>query len=121
MVPTINMADLIVTGPPNGPIKGNIETGTIITYTLNDEPITHRITSIDGNKIKTRGYNSEDVDPWVVQGQDIIGVYIFKVPFIGFILNFIRTKFGWFLVILLPAAILIGLLIKDIIKASFSE
>jgi hypothetical protein len=38
---------------------------------------------------------------------------LFKIPFIGFMTGFIRTKLGWFLAILIPSALLVGFLIKD--------
>jgi hypothetical protein len=49
------------------------------------------------------------------------GVYFFKIPYIGYLMNFIRTKLGWFLAIIIPAAAIVGFLVKDIIKETFKD
>ncbi len=117
MVPAINMGDVIITGPVNG----NIEPGTIVTYQRGGESITHRVLSIDGRKVTTKGDAVEDADPWLVTLSDVTGVYLFKIPYIGFGLSFIQTKFGWFLAIIIPGALLVGWLVREILKEAFSN
>jgi signal peptidase len=112
MVPAINMGDMIITGPPGD----NIQPGTIITYHRGEELVTHRVVSVQGDTLIAQGDAVEDPDPWPVSLSDIEGVYIFKIPYIGYIANFISTKLGWFLVIILPAAALVAFLVWDIFK-----
>jgi signal peptidase I len=69
MVPTINMGDIIITGP----VKDNMEAGQIITYERNKELITHRIYSLGETTLTTKGDNVEDPDPWTVQTTDVRG------------------------------------------------
>jgi hypothetical protein len=52
---------------------------------------------------------------------DVRGVYLFKIPSVGYVTNFIQTKTGWFLTIIIPGALLTLWLVKDIVKEAFSE
>ncbi|MBI4188749.1 MAG: signal peptidase I [Chloroflexi bacterium] len=121
MTPAIRTGDIIITGPRNGFLQSEIEPGTVITYQHGKDLITHRVQSIDGDKIVTRGDALEEADPWQVVISDVRGIYLFKLPYIGYLPYFIRTKLGWFLLILLPAAVLVALLVKDIIKEAFKS
>lgn len=121
MVPAINMGDLIITGPMGGPMNGEIKPGTVVTYEHNEELITHRVASIDGKALVTKGDAVEDPDPWQVTIADVRGVYLFKIPYIGYGLRFIQTKSGWFISIIIPAVVLIGWLIWDILKETFKN
>jgi signal peptidase len=111
MVPTINMGDLIITGPANE----NVEVGDIITFDLNGELVTHRVFSI-AETISTKGDAVEDVDPWTITSSSIKGSYLFKIPYVGYATRFIQTKVGWFISIIIPAMALVVWLAKDIVK-----
>ena len=117
MKPAINMGDMIVTGPPGQEIKP----GAIITYKNGDELITHRVLSIDGETLVTKGDASEDADPWLVELSSLTGEYIFKIPYLGYFHNFIRTKLGWFLVIIIPALLFVAFLVWKIIREALSS
>ena len=116
MTPTINMGDLIISGPVNG----EINEGDIITYELKGELVTHRVHST-GETIITKGDAVEDPDPWTVKGSSIQGVYLFKIPYVGYATSFIQTKVGWFITIIIPAMALVVWLAKDIVKEAMSD
>jgi len=116
MKPAINMGDMAITGPPGGLLSRDVEAGTIVTYERGAELVTHRVLSVEGDTLLTKGDAVEDADPWPVTLSDVSGVYLFKIPYVGYVANFISTKLGWFLVIILPALLLVGLLIRDIFK-----
>jgi signal peptidase len=116
MTPTINMGDLIITGPGNG----EVEEGDIITYEFNGELITHRVHST-GDMIITKGDAVEDPDPWVVDDSSVKGTYLFKIPYVGYATKFIQTKTGWFITIIIPAMVLVAWLAKDIVKEAMSD
>ena len=120
MKPTINIGDMIVTGPIDGPINGEAKPGAIITYEHSHGLVTHRLMSINGESLVTKGDAAEDADPWEVTVSDVRGIFLFKLPYIGYVPYFVRTKLGWFLAIILPAAILVISLVKDIIKEALS-
>jgi len=121
MKPAVNMGDLIITGPVNGPINGEVKPGTIVTYEYKKELITHRVESIDGEALVTKGDAVEGPDPWPVEMSNVRGVYLFKIPYVGYMTSFVQTKLGWFLSIIIPAALLVGWLAKDIVKEAFSN
>jgi signal peptidase len=116
MKPAINMGDMVITGPLGGPLNGEVKTGSIVTYQRGGELITHRVLSVDGDALLTKGDAVEDPDPWPVTLSDVESVYMFKIPYIGYIANFVGTRFGWFIVIILPATALVALLVRDIFK-----
>jgi len=121
MTPAISVGDLIITGPMDGPINGEVKPGTIITYEYSKELVTHRVQSTDGETLVTKGDATENPDPWLVTMSDVRGVYLLKIPFVGYLTNFVQSKTGWFLTIIVPATVLVGWLAKDIVKEALSE
>ena len=121
MKPAIKLGDAIIAGPVGGPLNGEIRPGTIVTYKHSKELITHRVINIDGERLITKGDATEEADPWKVTMADVQSVYLFKIPYLGFIINFTKSKLGYFLVILAPATVLVALLVKDILKEAFSS
>ena len=121
MKPAVNMGDLVVTGPVNGPIKGEVKPGTIVTYQHKKDTITHRVESINGTTLVTKGDAAEEADPWKVEMDNVRGVVLFKVPYMGYATSFIQTRFGWFIAIIVPAALLVLWLAKDIVKEALSH
>jgi len=116
MTPTINMGDMVITGPLGGPLNGELKPEAIVIYEHGKELVTHRLLSIDGEALVTKGDAAEEPDPWSVSLSNVRGIYLFRIPYIGYVPNFVRTKLGWFLVIILPATLLVALLVKDIVK-----
>lgn len=79
MEPAINMGDMVVTGP----LGGEVEPGSVITYQRGSEIVTHRVLSVDGGTLVVKGDAVEDPDPWPVTLSDVRGVYLFKLPYLG--------------------------------------
>lgn len=123
MVPAINIGDLIITGPVGGLLTPSTEPGKIITYErVKDTLVTHRVISItDDGRLNTKGDNNEDADQNPVSLSQVDGIYIMKVPYLGYMTSFIRTKLGWYLAIIVPAMLLIALIIKDIVKEAIKN
>ena len=116
MEPAINMGDLIITGPVDGPLSRELAPGTVIIYEHRDAMVTHRIHSIDGAAIVTHGDAVQDPDPWAVELSSVRGVYMFKIPYVGYLTSFVQTKNGWLLTVLVPSTVLVLWLVKDIVK-----
>ena len=117
MKPAINMGDVVIAGPAGA--GSGIKPGVIVTYESGKNLITHRVLSNDGIILITKGDANEDPDPDPVQFSQVKSSYLFKIPYIGYVSSLVRTRLGWWLVIILPAVALIGFLIKDIIKETF--
>ena len=116
MKPVINMGDMVITGPVGGTLTGWVRPGSIITYQRGEELVTHRVLSVDGDTLLTKGDAVADPDPRSVTMSQVRGIYLFRIPYMGYVANFIRTKLGWFLVIVAPATALVALLIRQMRK-----
>jgi signal peptidase len=116
MTPTINMGDLILIGPPDGLFSNGIGPGTIITFRYGNELVTHRIVSLQDGSYITKGDATEEPDSTPVESSQIVGTYIFKVPKLGYLVDFMHTKIGWYVVVIVPAIIFLGLIFKEIVK-----
>jgi signal peptidase I len=121
MQPCINMGDLIITGRPGSWFCPDIRPGTIISYKVKDVTVTHRVVSVDINgTLVTRGDAVKVPDAPAVQPSQVAGIYLFRLPKVGYLTNFLHTKTGWYLCLVLPASLIAGWIIKEIIRESFS-
>lgn len=121
MEPNVRVYDVVV--DLNIFSQKSIKEGDIITFISNSNvskglTVTHRvvkvITNADGTKsYLTKGDNNLKVDQSPVNYDDILGKVLFKIPQLGRIQFLIADKFGWILVVLLPA---LGVIIYDFIK-----
>jgi signal peptidase I len=121
MTGTFNTGDVIITVPVNSIFKNGVRVGDVVIYQHNSDMITHRVIGIDGDRLQTKGDAVEHQDPWQVSLSEVKGAYLFKVPNLGFLLTFMGTKRGWFIAIIIPALVLVGWIIKDILKETFSD
>jgi len=120
MQPTINSGDIVFIGRPNHPFVNEVKPDAIVTYQHSDGLVTHRVVSITGDALVTKGDAMEGPDPWPVSSfYDVKGGYITHVPYVGKLSCFIKTKTGWLITIILPALFLLVLIIKEIIKEAF--
>ncbi len=100
----------------------NIKVGDVITYESRDESfygilITHRVVGIkeeNGQKIYiTKGDHNQTIDRLPVNGNQIYGKVIMRIPKIGYIKFFLVTSYGWIIAIVIPS---LGIIIYDILK-----
>lgn len=89
--------------------------GDIITFISNDplyfgKVVTHRIVEIadyrDSVMFITKGDANEDKDGAAALPANVIGKVVFHIPLLGYLLNFLKTKLGFFLVCLLPCMVI---------------
>lgn len=121
MEPEIKVYDVVV--DLNVFSQDNIKKGDVITFISNSNvskglTVTHRvvdiITNADGTKSYiTKGDNNLKADQATVKYSEVLGKVLFKIPQLGRVQFLIANKFGWILVILLPA---LGVIIYDFIK-----
>ncbi len=97
MEPELSVDDLLIVTPSD-----TYEVGDVVVYQTQRTAVVHRIVSINGEEIITRGdaNNTED-DP--ITKENIKGRVVCAIPFVGLIVNLIKTPLGT--VLLLGAAV----------------
>jgi signal peptidase I len=89
----------------------SVKIGDVIVFDTPSvpDPVVHRVVAKwQGNDtffFKTNGDNNPNVDSWVVSGDEIHGVVVFRIPHIGWFLLVVQTTLGK--VIILAFAVLI--------------
>ena len=101
MEPVLDVDDLIIVTNPK---VDELEVGDIITfradidYNGTKEIVTHYVNSITETNgeytIRTNRYGSTVPDTWILSGDDVIGVYSFRVKQLGVFINFVKSPFG---------------------------
>ena len=102
--------------------ESDLKVGDIITFysdsiDTNGYTVTHRINKIlelEGKKYYiTKGDNNQSVDDGVIPFENIVGKMYVKIPQFGRIQFLVSSKFGWIVIILIPA---LGIIIMDSFK-----
>lgn len=111
MEPAIKTGSLIFTQPANSYGVGDIITFRPENTTSNKKTTTHRIVDIktesSGKSFVTKGDANESNDGPSVKRSQILGKYLFKIPYLGYLLAFIKTLPGLVIVIIIPATLII--------------
>lgn len=118
MHPTLKKGDLILVKRQNKYKKEDIITFSNPIDTINSDTITHRIVNIaieKGHTIyKTKGDANNGPDGWKVGENNIVGITIYSLPFFGYIISISKTPYGFVLLILIPAFVLLYTEIQNI-------
>lgn len=120
MVPTLDRGDLLVlqARPPD-----QIKVGDIIVFQDSEwqtsAPVVHRVIDIEvingTYHYYTKGDANTHPDPYDRTYDEIIGVVVFKIPYVGHVSLFLKTTTGMITVVLIFIAILVipEILCKD--------
>lgn len=116
MEPVLKMGGLTGVQPVD-PYK--IKEGDIITYKFPEMvPISHRVIEIldseDELGFRTKGDANEDPDNKVIYPENVLGTVRFYIPYVGYLANFIKTRLGTLLLVLLPGAMIISTEVKNV-------
>ena len=117
MEPTIKIGDLIVIDlEDRGYIIGDIVTYYDEVHTF----VTHRIIDVREGKFITKGdFNNAEDRP--LDRSNIVGKYMFSIPYIGNIINLIRNKFTLIVILILGSIICVLLSVDDKSKKEVIE
>ena len=106
MIPYLNINDLIIIRESN-----NYSVNDVITYDNNDgSTTTHRIISINGDEVITKG-DANNTEDFPISKDKIVGKLIFRIHNIGFI-NYLLSK-PLFWIILFVSGFIITIIIPD--------
>lgn len=118
MEPAIPLGSVVIIQPVD---PSHVKKGDIITFE-NEEisqkegsedtnRVTHRVVKIRKNseklEFKTKGEANEDPDPGWVKEDQLVGKVMFSVPKLGYVLSWAGSKYGYFLLLLIPAALIV--------------
>ena len=110
MLPTLEIGHLLVL---QARAPENIQVGDIIVFNAayHDKPIVHRIISIQNVtgelRYYTKGDNNAVQDPMFRDYEDIIGVVVYAIPYLGHVTLFLHEPYGFAIVLVLFLALLI--------------
>jgi signal peptidase I len=110
MLPALDRGDLLVL---QGHAAEDIDVGNIIVFTTssNEAPIVHRVIRIevvDGEyRYYTQGDNNDYVDSGYRTHEDIVGVMVWRIQYLGHVSLFLKEPEGMAVAIILIVIILI--------------
>jgi len=109
MEPTIKVGSVIISIP-----QKNYEVGDVVTYKDNLSKYkftTHRIVEIkevNGKKeIYTKGDANDSLDGEAISEANILGKSLFDIPYLGYLVSYLKNPIGLILIIIIPSTIII--------------
>lgn len=118
MEPALDVGGVAVVRPVD---PQAIKAGDVISYappTDTSIRVTHRVIEVvqggDSLMFRTKGDANEDPDAYAVPAQNVVGRVWICVPYLGYLIDYIRTPLGFGLLIGIPAALLILIELKSI-------
>lgn len=126
MVPFFSKGDLVIDYKVDDP--RSLQVGDVITFwtIIEGQQVlnTHRITQITDYEnylyFDTKGDANPIEDTTGVHQNDIVGKYIFHIPMLGTVLDFLQTGTGFFIVIVVPVFIFFVFQVVSFFKALFA-
>ena len=122
MEPVIQTGSLIFTQSPKS--TEEIKVNSVITF---EEPgyenkfITHRVAQVVNNNpgviFKTMGDANKSEDPWLIPYGRIKGIYLAHLPYLGTLLESIKSPAGIIIFISLPVLLIVADESKNIVSA----
>ncbi len=127
MEPAMPIGGVVITKAAD---PASIKVGDIITFTgtVSDSPeqnspfVTHRVVEIlnegEGLSFVTKGdaNNTTDVNP--VAASRVVGRVVLVIPWLGYLSDFVRSFWGWLVMIVLPATIIVVWELFEIAQAT---
>lgn len=117
MYPTIKAGDVIITYKED---NNKYSQGDVITFISEKNggiAITHRVKEVyevnDSFSYKTKGDNNNTADNEIIKSENVLGKVVVKIPKVGYIQQFLVSKFGWIVAVILPA---LGVIVYDVLK-----
>ena len=111
MTPAIAPGDVVIVADRD---PATIAEGDVITFTRgnNEVPVTHRVTSVTeeaaGLAFETKGDANSDVDSSLVPAGNVVGTVILTIPYIGYVVQFTNTPYGFVALVAGPIGLFIA-------------
>jgi signal peptidase I len=126
MVPKMPVGSVVISKSVDPTV---IKVGDIITFTQrsalrgSNEPfVSHRVVHVlnqaTGLSFVTKGDANNTTDSAPVLASQVVGRVILILPFVGKLSQFVHRRWGWILMVILPAFILISWEVVDVVVLS---
>jgi len=91
----------------------DIQVGDIITFRspTNGKLMSHRVAAVEQDEsyqFRTKGDANEDVDPYLVPVENVVGRVCFKLSYIGYVVEYLKTPIGFILLGLFGIALIVA-------------
>lgn len=83
-----------------------IKKGDVIAFDSGSAKVVHRVLSIQENGYQTKGDANESPDPEVVPKEQVQGKVVARIPRLGYLIAFLKSKAGIVLLVLLAGLFL---------------
>lgn len=127
MAPAINVGDVIIVEPlaPDRELKE----GDVVTFRAGgakDMLITHRIVGTvmandEPAAYVTKGDANDAQDLAPITRDQVVGVYVGRIPYFGYVANFVRTPIGVVLLLVIPGLLIIIGEVRNIYQILLEE
>jgi len=123
MKPTLNPGDMIISEVVE---PEDIKVGDVITYRVeNTIPNTHRVVGLvekDGQiMFETKGDAVDNKDGGEVSPDRLVGRMVYVIPKVGYAVEFLKTKLGFTLVIIVPIILTAVFELGNILLQTYKE
>lgn len=106
MEPVIPVGSLIYVQP-----QASYQVGEIITFQRGQISVTHRIVELQTQPIgvayQTKGDANQSADPDLVYATQVKGRLALTVPYVGLLINFVKTVPGFIVLVVIPTLIFV--------------
>ena len=116
MEPTYSVGDLIYVKTVD---PDSVKVGDPITFVLNEDLVvaTHRVVEIDPaeREFTTKGDANSNVDANPVHFNNLVGVPVFSIPYLGYVSAYIQSPPGMYIAIGFGALLLVMVFLPDML------
>jgi signal peptidase I len=110
MEPALPVGCVQVTRPVN---TQDIKVGDVVTFRspTNGKLMSHRVAAVEEGELyqfRTKGDANEDVDPYLVPAENVVGRVCFKVAHVGRFVEYLKTPLGFILLGLCGIALIVA-------------
>lgn len=114
MAPSLLAGDAVLIRSGANPIHE----GDIVTFQREGQLVTHRVVEVESGQLVTQGDANNTPDLWPVPLAAVEGLYVLRLPFLGYLVWFARKPIGWVALVILPATILVIGEVRNLLSLS---
>jgi signal peptidase len=120
MTPSIAPGDVVIVAERD---PAAVAAGDVITFMrgTSEVPVTHRVIDVvdEGGALafETMGDANEGPDPGLVPGSNLVGVVVFTIPYIGYVIQFAGTRAGFVALVVLPFGLLAASELLSVVRS----